>query len=195
MRSASSIVRAAFCSTSRIVTPASRELRRASRTRGRRDAAPGRATARRAGAGAARASSARAIASCCCSPPESVPAGVRKRLAAPGSGRARARAPRRRARGPARRRPERQVLAPRSAWRRCAGPQARARPRAATISSVARPDERLPEVGDLAPGDRHEPEDRRERRRLAGPVRADEADDLALARPRGSGPRRAGARP
>ena len=40
--------------------------------------------------------------------------------------------------------------------------------------------ERFAEEGDLASRHRHEPDDRRERGRLAGAVRPDEADDLAL---------------
>ena len=51
------------------------------------------------------------------------------------------------------------------------------------MSSVCEPGERMAEAGDGPAGDRHEPGDRGERRRLARAVRAHEADDLALARP------------
>ena len=64
----------AFCSTSRIVVPSAAIVLHDLEDQLRRSAARGRATARRAAAACGRDSSARAIASICCSPPESVPA-------------------------------------------------------------------------------------------------------------------------
>ena len=88
-RSASAKARSAFCSTSRMATPLSRISRHAARRPGRRSPARGRATARRASAGCGRDSSARAMASCCCSPPESWPAGWSRRCAEDREGRRR----------------------------------------------------------------------------------------------------------
>src|SRR3954452_13172937 len=68
--SATSIVRIAFCSTSRIVTPSCFSSSRISKTRSTMSGARpsvGSSRSRRRG----RESSARAMASCCCSPPES----------------------------------------------------------------------------------------------------------------------------
>ena len=68
-----------LCSTIRTVTPLAAQFRDRVIDLLAPPAAPGRATARPAAAAAACASSARAIASICCSPPESLPARCRKR--------------------------------------------------------------------------------------------------------------------
>ena len=71
VRSAISIVRAAFCSTSRIVVPLACSSSRISKTRSTISGArPSVGSSSRSSFGFE--TSARAIASCCCSPPESL---------------------------------------------------------------------------------------------------------------------------
>ena len=175
--------RCARCSTSRIVTPRSR-IRATPRRRCRRRAAPGRATARR---GAARPARRRA----------------RGRSRAAAAGRPRARPPcgagtrfrtgkssyaaleRVAAAGPApRREPEAEVLLDGERRRRSAGPSGTSATPARAIDSELRPPQRAAAQPDLAGATAARAHDRVQRRRLARAVRADQADDLALGRPR-----------
>ena len=124
------------------------------------------------------AMSARPSASICCSPPESVPARWPPRSAIHGkysATRSMSAFDRAVAAGV---RAELEVLRRPSARRTCRGPRARARcPRCATASGP--PCSGLP-VELIAPVRRDRARDRAQRRRLAGAVRAEHRDDLAL---------------
>ncbi len=154
------------------------------------DAARGRATARRAAAASGCDISARAIASICCSPPESVPAVCSSRSFRRGKS-AKTAFVDRAAMPPvacASRRPSRGSRAP-SGWRRCRGPRARCDD--AHAHELVRG--RARDVARRRSGPRRSaagtsPDDRAQRRRLAGAVGADQRHDLALPDRRGDTP-------
>ena len=179
VRSASATVRCARCSTSRIETPRSRISVSAAKTVSTRvGERPSDGSSSRSTSGAA--TSARPIASCCCWPPESAPAwrsrksasiGKSSYAAASGSEPLR----RRRAESPSRRFSSTESS---PKMRRPSGTSAIP---ARAIASGERPRTDWPDEADVPGRRRDDAHDRVQRRRLAGPVRPDQADELAAA--------------
>ena len=180
VRSASATVRWARCSTSSTVMPRSRISASASKTTSTtvgRSPSDGSSSSSTSG----RATSARAIASCCCWPPESAPAWRRRNsshdreqledgLEVGSSAPSRSRRPA----SPSRR------FSSTVSSAKMRPPLGHERdPAARDVLGRAAAERRSRRAGSSPPRGGDEPHDRVQRRRLAGAVRADQPDDLA----------------